>query len=222
MKVVGIGLNKTGTKSLRVFCLAWGLRHRTYDLEAFRRYRRGEIEGLLDEMEAFDSFEDWPWPLFFREIDERFPDAKFILTVRKSPDTWYRSLCKMAVRMGPMRDFEKHIYGYSMPHGHKDEHVRIYNEHNAAVEAHFADRPEKLLRICWEDGDNGADVAAFLGLPVPEDASRHENESSPVYGGDNLLHAHAHRIVFQSRWYTRKLCRKVYRGVKLRIGLPIE
>ena len=200
MKVVGIGLNKTGTKTLQSFFVQWGFRNRTYDLDAFERYRRGDIEGLLDEMEDFDSFEDWPWPLFYRDIDERFPDARFILTRRRDADRWYRSLCNMAIRRGPFTDFEQHIYGYAMPQGHRAEHIAFYEDHNREVREYFADRPGKLLEVCWEEGSTGDDVADFLGQPRPEAPDGHVNRSSRrgVYEGDNLLVAQANRVLYQS------------------------
>jgi len=210
LKIIGVGLNKTGTKTLRTFCLGWGLRHRTYELEAFRRFRRGDIDGLLDEMENSDSFEDWPWPLMYKEIDERFPDARFVLTVRRSPDVGYRSLCKMAVRMGPLNDVARHIYGYSMPHGRRDEHLAFYEAHNRAVEEHFRGRPDKLIKLCWETGDDGLTLSRFLGMPAPKEAARHVNASDPVYAGDNLFLAHLNRILFQTRWYAG---RALYRAV---------
>ena len=105
VKVIGIGLNKTGTKTMAHHLRTWGLRHRTYDSAtttespSFRLYESGDIDSLMEIVAAHDSCEDWPWPLLFREIDERFPDAKFVLTMRSSSDVWYRSLCNMAVRL---------------------------------------------------------------------------------------------------------------------------
>jgi hypothetical protein len=203
-KVIGIGLNKTGTKTLAHYFRVWGLRNRSFDLRAFEDYRAGRIDELLDGMDAFDSFEDWPWPLMWREIDRRFPDALFILTVRESPEVWFRSLCMMAVRMGPLSEFEKHIYGYAMPQGRKREHIRIYDEHNAAVEAHFRDRPGKLLKLCWETGSTPQDVADFLGVQEELPEPVHANKSMKVYGGNNLALAHLNRIGFQTYWKVRK------------------
>lgn len=217
MKLIGVGLNKTGTKTLKGYCEAWGFRHRSYELEAFHRYRAGDLSFLLDEMEETDSFEDWPWPLMYREIDERFPEAKFVLTVRRDPETWYRSLCKMAVRMGPLRDFEKHIYGYAMPQGHRQEHLEIYERHNAEVKAHFADRPGKLLCISWESESAGSDLAAFVGLPEPQLKERHVNASASVYEGDRLWLAHAHRVIFQTRWYTSRWVKARLRPIRNRL-----
>ena len=214
MKVIGAGLNKTGTKTLRYHLMQWGFRHRSYELEAFRMYQAGRIDELLNSMEDYDSFEDWPWPLMFREIDERFADARFVLTTRRSPEVWYRSLCKMAVRMGPLNDFEKHIYGHAMPHGKKRHHTAFYERHNQQVRDHFGDRPDKLLQLSWDDGDTAEKLADFLGLTDVDTKPHHENKSLPVYGGDNLALAHVNRIVFQSRWRIAGVSRKIKRKLR--------
>ena len=218
MKVIGVGLNKTGTKTLAHYLKGWGMRHRSYDLEAFRRYRRGEIDGLLDEMADWDSFEDWPWPLFWREIDARYPDARFVLTVRENADVWYRSLCRMAVRMGPLVDFERHIYGHAMPQDHRAAHLAFYAAHNAAVAAHFADRPGKLLTICWKDPEAPAKLAAFLDRELPVAPPVHENRGSPVYGGDNLWLALACRLAYARYWQAKQAWRRMTR----RRGGPLK
>ena len=211
MKVIGVGLNKTGTKTLKHILENWELRHQSYDLTAFNLYREGKVEQLLDWMEDYDSFEDWPWPLMYREIDARFPDTVFVLTTRSSPDRWYKSLCKMAVRMGPLSDFEEHIYGYRMPHGHKQEHVEFYERHNREVAEYFRDRPGKLIEICWEQGDDVSELANAIGRTAPTEKMPHVNESVPVYSGDNLWAAHANRIVFQTRRKIVRLWKRLYR-----------
>lgn len=204
IKVIGIGLNKTGTKTMAYYLRAWGLNHRTYDSAtptespSFRLYESGNIDSLMDIVEAHDSCEDWPWPMLFREIDARFPDAKFVLTTRSSAEVWYRSLCNMAVRIGPLPLYEKWVYGSAMPHGRRGEHVRVYEEHNRAVEEHFAGRPDKLLKISWGEGQEAEKLAAFLGLSGVETAPRHVNRSpTRVYSGDSLPVAHFHRVVYQ-------------------------
>jgi hypothetical protein len=176
MKIVGIGLNKTGTTSLGVCLKHWGLRHISYDLEAFEFWRQGDWPAVLRCMEAHDSFEDWPWPLLYREIDTAFPGSKFILTRRKDPRTWFESLCKHADRTGPT-DFRKPIYGYEMPHGQDEAHIRFYLAHNEAVRDYFKDRPNDFLEVCWEDGDGWAELAAFLGFEAPDWPFPHVNKS---------------------------------------------
>ena len=213
MKVIGVGLNKTGTKALGHYLKQWGLQHKTYDLDAFNLYRAGRIKELLEMMQQYDSFEDWPWALMFREIDSNFPNARFVLTVRRSPEVWYRSLCKMAVRMGPLHQFEQHIYGYAMPQGHRDEHLQFYQEHNQAVTEHFRGRPATLLKICWETGDHPQKLADFLGLNVPETSPQHINRSQAVYSGENLYVAHANRILFQAWWRAHRRARGIIKGI---------
>lgn len=213
-KVLGVGLNKTGTKSLMQYFEHWGYRHRTFELEAFNLYRVGKIEELLDSMEEYDSFEDWPWPLMYREIDERFPGTRFILTTRKSPEKWYRSLCNMAVRMGPLNLYEKHIYGYGMPQGHKEEHIHYYNRHNEEVREYFKDRPEQLLTLCWEDGNGPELLSGFMGLEMPVFKKSHLNKSPKVYSGDNLILAHLNRIVYQTYWYSCHYLKRAKARVK--------
>lgn len=209
MKVVGVGLNKTGTKTLAHYLEGWGLRHRTFDLPSFHLYRNGEIARLLDEMADWDSFEDWPWPLIYREIDERYPDARFVLTVRESPEVWYRSLCRMAVRIGPLADFEQYIYGHAMPQGHRDEHLAFYRAHNQAVADHFRQRPGKLLTICWKDPEAPERLAAFLGRELPKAPPVHVNRGSPVYGGDNIWLAHGCRLAYRQYDNAKQLWRRL-------------
>lgn len=208
-RVVGIGLNKTGTKTLRACLREWGYRHRTYDREAFASLESGDVEGVLDSMDDFDSFEDWPWPLLYREIDARYPDARFVLTTRADADTWYRSLCKMTVRIGPL-DVEEPVYGHAMPQGHRSEHIEFYERHNREVRAHFADRPGKLIEICWERDGSADRLADFLGEPRL-DLLPHVNHSDRVYSGDVRWIAQLNRVAYQRMRAVRHQRRRAQR-----------
>ena len=203
-KVFGIGLNKTGTKTLGRYLTRLGYRNRSWDSPtaytspSFDLWKAGRIEDLLAIMEEYDSGEDWPWPLLYRELDERFPDARFVLTVRESSETWFRSLCNMAVRIGPLPLYEKHVYGDAMPQGRKEQHIQVYEAHNRAVREYFRDRPGKLLELCWEKGDTGEDLARFLGLEHVElEETRVNTSPSSVYSGNNRLLAIFHRVLYQ-------------------------
>ncbi|MEM6673331.1 MAG: sulfotransferase [Planctomycetota bacterium] len=206
VKVVGVGLNKTGTKTLGRYLERWGYRNRSYDSDStrespsYRMYADGRIDALLDEMEGYDSFEDWPWPLLYREIDARFPDARFVLTVRESSDVWFRSLCNMAVRLGPLPLFERHVYGSSMPQGRRAEHIAAYEEHNRSVRDFFQSRPQKLLEVCWEAGDDAVALARFLELDDVDTSPLHVNRSpGGVYDGDSRL------LAIANHWKLRAL-----------------
>ena len=200
-KVIGIGLNKTATKSLAQCLEAMGYNNQTYSLRAFSQYQQQDWPSLFSLMDQFDSFEDWPWPLMYKEIDQQYPDAKFILTTRSTADVWYRSLCKMAVRMGPLKDFEQAIYGYAMPQGHRDEHLAFYETHNRDVREYFASRPGKLLEICFDHTVSMKSLCDFLDQPFIDFIPPHANKSAPVYGGDSIYRAQFSRVIFQTRWH---------------------
>lgn len=212
-KVVGIGLNKTGTKSMRTALEAWGATHCYEYRRAFELHRRGETDAVIDLMGPYTSFEDWPWPLMYREIDERYPDARFVLTVRSDPDVWFRSLCKMAVRMGPLDTFERHIYGESMPQGHRARHIDFYEAHNQSVRDHFADRPGKLLEWCWDSAETSDELAQFLGEPTLG-RSPHINVSDPVYDGDSRIVAHVNRLLYTPYAFARRMLRGLFKRIR--------
>lgn len=179
MKVVGIGLNKTGTSTLGVCMRHWQLRHISCNRNAFELWRNNRYTELLKYVDKFDSFEDWPWALIYREIDKSFPDTKFILTRRKDSMTWYRSLCDHAHRTGPTV-YRKAVYGYDMPHQYEREHIIFYENHLNAVRRYFQGREDNFLEVCWEEGDGWEKLSSFLGFEKPSIPFPHANKN-PVH-----------------------------------------
>jgi|GEM_PF-1326330 len=204
-KVFGIGLNKTGTKTLARYLRDLGYVHRSYDSNStltspsYDLFAAGDTEGLLDLIASFDSCEDWPWPMLYKELDARFPNARFVLTTRANSDVWFRSLCNMAVRIGPFPLYEHAIYGCRMPQGHRDQMTKFYDTHNEQVRAYFAGRDDKLVELCWDNGDDGNALARFLGHDHQfETAHRINTSPKAIYSGDSLFIAHAHRLAYQN------------------------
>lgn len=178
MKVFGIGMNKTGTTTLGECLSRLGFQHHSFDLELTRAVDEGNLTPVFQVADEYDSFEDWPWPLIYEELDARYPDAKFILTTRKDNATWIDSLKRHADRTGPT-EFRKIVYGHAMPHGHEEEHIRCYEQHNANVRAHFDNRDD-LLEVCWEERAEWEPICEFLKRPVPNAPFPHANESPGV------------------------------------------
>jgi len=176
VKVVGIGLNKTGTTSLGECMVHWGLKHISCNQDAFNLWRDDKYTELLEWVAKYDSFEDWPWPLIYKLIDDKFPGSKFILTRRKDAETWFKSLCQHANRTGPT-EYRKYIYGHEMPHEHKEEHIKLYLNHLESVREYFKDRPSDFLEVCWEDGDGWSALSRFLGFELPGVEFPHANKS---------------------------------------------
>lgn len=155
----------------------WGFRHISNDRSAVQLFFDGRIDRLIDILHKYDSCDDWPWALIYREIDEAFPGSKFILTKRVTSDAWFDSLCSHAERTGPSVQ-RLRIYGYAMPHGQKEAHIRFYEKHNETVEKYFGDKPERLLVVCWEEGDGWEELGRFLGLEPPAGPLPHANKRS--------------------------------------------
>ncbi len=167
-KVFGIGTIKTGTTSLGEALALLGYRHthenRNHLLGCVER---GELEPVFEWVDRYDSFEDWPWPLLYRELDARYPESQFVLTIRRDDQAWLRSVLAHSDWAGPSKG-RRMFFGHSSPFGHEDDYVAVYNRHIESVRTHFAGRPGKLLELCWEKRHGWDELCAFLGKPRPE------------------------------------------------------
>lgn len=164
-KVVCIGLNKTGTTSFGTAIswlgykrLGWRAKLSTRLIDAC--FNDG-IKFVLNTAKNWDAFEDIPWPLVYKEMDEEFPNAKFVLTIRKTPEIWLDSITR---HIGSDYEGHKRIYGYYKPNENPKAFLNKYITHNAEVAEYFKDRPDKLLTMCFEDGDGWDKLLPFLGL----------------------------------------------------------
>ncbi|MGK7909137.1 MAG: sulfotransferase family protein [Synechococcus sp.] len=169
VKIFGIGNLKTGTTSLGAALETLGFQHthakRGYLLD---QLQRGNLENVLRWVDRYESFEDWPYPLIYKEMDFHFPKSRFILTTRANAEVWLNSMIRHAEKVGPTVGREK-FFGFAMPQGHEADYVARYNQHNQEVRDYFKDRPGKLLEVCWENGDSWEEICSFLGVPVPVD-----------------------------------------------------
>lgn len=175
-KVVGVGLGKTGTTTLGAALKALGYRHKTHDAALFDQLHRGNKRACIEASGLYESFEDYPWNILYRDFDRIYPGSRFILTLRADPETWFRSLCAHWDRTGDSIA-KRHAYGYLRPHLHRDHHIALYQRHAAEVQDWFADRPGQLLVACWEHGDGWTELCDFLGKPAPERAFPHANRT---------------------------------------------
>ena len=176
-KVFCIGFHKTGTTTLEV-----ALRKLGYKVTGCFGTKDPDIAEKVHEMayamvERFDAFEDNPWPVLYKELDERFPGSKFILTRRPS-DAWIRSQVKdFATTETPMRRW---IYGETAgcPEGNEDTYVERYERHNREVVEYFKDRPDDLLVIDLPADAGWDKLCRFLGHDIPNKPFPHANKAS--------------------------------------------
>lgn len=167
-KIFGIGLNKTGTTSLGIALEILGYtNHVSYDLNLIKDWKSGKFNKIHEVGDSNNNFEDWPWPLMYKRLYLRYPNAKFILTTRLSPEVWFRSLEKHAEKTGPTIA-RKLIYKYYLPTENKKAHIEFYKQHNNQVKAFFEKKDtNKFISICWEKGDSWRKLCGFLNLNIP-------------------------------------------------------
>jgi len=179
-KVFGVGFHKTGTKSLG----------RALEILGYRvcgpvGVRDPEIAAKLpqfafDYVSHFDAFQDNPWAILYQELDQHFPNSKFILTLRPV-DTWIASVVKhFGVKDTPMRAL---IYGedYAHPAGNETCYIHRYEQHNQAVLDYFKHRPEQLLVLELAEGEGWEKLCPFLNKSIPDCPFPHENNSRMRY-----------------------------------------
>lgn len=185
MQVIGAGLGRTGTYSLKAALNQLGLGP-CHHMEAVRHDLSGQVP-LWDAAVAghpdwaaifkgYGSAVDWPTASFFRELAGAYPQAKFVLSVR-SPESWAESFGDTIYKVLGGRDnappamhawlemVVRVLQKAGIPAGlDREGLIRAFNAHNAAVKA--AIPAERLL--VFEAKQGWAPLCAFVGKPVPE------------------------------------------------------
>ncbi len=186
MKIFGIGLNKTGTTTLGEAGRLFGLRTKSWDRALFHETMvEGRREKLREAVDAFDLFDDFPYPLLYEELDDTYPGSKFVLTRRITPEAWLRSLKAHAMRASISTQTHKIVYGFQFPHGREAAFLAYYDRHLTQARAYFADRRNDFIEICWEEEKDLDRLAAFLGCeasgaPVPRANARARKTVNPL------------------------------------------
>jgi hypothetical protein len=164
-KVFGIGLSRTGTTSLT----------RALELLGYRAKHYPTAESHFDE---YDALTDTPVTVRWRELDERYPDARFILTVR-AMEPWLAS-CRAYFAAPPPPGDELRTRLRTACYGtvvfEEDRFRAAMERHSAEVTAHFASRPGRLLTVDLCAGAGWDALCAFLDKARPEAPFPHENK----------------------------------------------
>ncbi len=181
IKIFAVGLQKTGTSTLAVSLQKLGYTTLNNNRKLYFAYLKGDKSGLKDYYDRADAYHNWPTPMVYRELYELYgAKGRFILTVRRSPETWLRSLKNHVLRRTPYSN-RRHrvIYRYLFPQGREAEHIAFYEKHNKGIRDFFRERnaEDQLLEICWETGDGWEKLCSFLGLPVPDAPLPHANRT---------------------------------------------
>jgi hypothetical protein len=169
--VFGIGLNKTGTRSLHDALATLGYTPLHWGGPASRiAVEQAEAEGapLLTHLQGYDAFSDiLALATRFDVLDAQYPDSRFILTTRPI-DRWVESRRRHVERN--QAEAAAGRYDGTFLDIEPDAWRAEYETHHHRVLAHFADRPDDLLVLDIErDSHQGWELLCpFLDEPVPD------------------------------------------------------
>ena len=192
LRVVGAGLGRTGTQSMKL-ALEQVLGGPCYHMhEVFTHPEhielwQGAVEGELPDWEKlYDGYVaavDWPSVAFWRELADEYPDAIVLLTSR-DPDAWWRSVDSTifvvarsveapdAVASAHLRMAKDMLTLRFTPEWSDERAAKAaYERHNAEVRATVA--PERLVE--WRPGDGWEPICHALSVPVPDTPFPHVN-----------------------------------------------
>jgi hypothetical protein len=190
LRVVGAGLGRTGTNSLKL-ALEQLLGGRCYhmievfgrpdDVPQWHAAARGENPDWDAVFDGYVAAVDWPAAAFWRAIAERYPDAIILLSTRADAETWWRSADNTifsAFRREAPPDMD--AWAAMVQDVFRSTFTTDVNDRAAAVaayEAHNADvRATAGARLVeWQPGDGWEPLCAALGVPVPDAPFPHVN-----------------------------------------------
>ena len=175
--IIGVGFQKTGTSSLREALKVLGYRVKDTTKRALIPILKGDYDKILRMLKDYDAVEDTPWYIIYKELDQRIPNCKFILTIREE-ESWYKSVNR---HIGNLRSANhEYIYGKGkgLPKEDKQHTIEVYNRHNAEVIEYFKDRPDDLLILDFTKGDKWEKLCPFLQKEIPNQLFPHYNNAS--------------------------------------------
>jgi hypothetical protein len=197
-KIFGIGFHKTGTSSLAIALEMLGYNtihgdgrdasHRGDEgRDMIRRIEAGDYD--LPTLGIYDAFTDNPYFTLWREMAEKFPDAKFILTERDEAQ-WLNSCIRyyQGRRVRPMRQWMFDEYADpSSSEAATQAWLTAYQNHNRSIKDYFATQPGRLLVMNVMAGDGWEKLCPFLAADQPNQPFPHVNETKPKTLGGRLL-----------------------------------
>jgi len=181
-KIFGLGLSRTGTRSLTVALrlLGYNAVHFPEENETFFWLMNGIFD--IPEINEHDAITDVQVVRFFKNLDVQYPGSKFILTVRDKED-WLRSTKKhfrgeeryerkdheiLTKASQNLKLFWLRSAVYGTPVWDRELFSNVYDEHVINCTKYFKKRSKSFLimDICAGQGWNV--LCPFLGKDVPD------------------------------------------------------
>lgn len=174
MKVFGIGLSKTGTKSLNAALrlIGFDVLHYPCDPVTAREVLLALPYSIVDRC---DGLTDIHAAVCFRELDARYPGSRYILTLRDKVawlDSCRRHLGRSRPERGPLliggMMVNLRLRAYGVARFDADAFSAAYDRHVGLVRNYFDGRND-LLQINIPGGEDWSALCPFLNRPVPDD-----------------------------------------------------
>ncbi|MDH5674077.1 MAG: sulfotransferase family protein [Myxococcales bacterium] len=204
LKIIGAGFGRTGTLSLKLALeqLGFGPCYHMFEVfqnpghaELWSRAGDGDIEAAEQALAGFQSAVDWPAIHFWRQLAERHPEAKVLLSVRE-PARWFKSanetiFASMAREpdgkspVAGMQEMARKLIreqafgGDFFPEAHA---IEVFERHNAEVQRVI--EPERLL--VYEVSQGWGPLCAFLNRSVPDTEFPRTNSTAEFRRGMGL------------------------------------
>lgn len=177
-KIFVIGAPKTGTSSVGTALEMLGYRDYKWDWYYQQVYDQGARGPIWELVGHYDSFSDGPFNTgpFYKELLPRYPNAKFICTIRPIQD-WLKSHFNHFSLDGDsqvpnhfrLRRYDRMLW------------ARYYQERNKEIRRFFLSKKKvnQLLVFDVFNGDGWEKLCHFLGKPTPKGKKfPHSNKTS--------------------------------------------
>ena len=188
LKVIGSGLGRTGTASLKRALERLGFADCYHMVEVFKHPDDAALwvdaaDGRPDWERLFEGYQaavDYPASIYWRELAAYYPDAKVVHSVR-DPGSWFDSTQATIFAPGtPGMDppplfrcfFETAFKEFHAYIHDREQMIAYFRRHSVEVEATIP--PDRLL--VYEVGSGWAPLCGFLGVPVPDEPFPREND----------------------------------------------
>ena len=199
LKVIGAGFGRTGTLSLKEALekLGYGPCHHMKEVflnseqsEYFYLASMGEKVDWDEVFKDYNSAVDWPAAAYYKELSDKYPNAKVILGMRDA-NSWYDSASTTIYLMSqnfpkwirfilPRADklfkmIDKTVFGEPFSYRFEDREstIKVFNDHVEEVKRVIPE--EKLLMHSPKDG--WEPLCEFLDVPIPEEPYPWVNDS---------------------------------------------
>ncbi|MGB1883823.1 MAG: sulfotransferase family protein [Gammaproteobacteria bacterium] len=190
LKVIGAGVGRTGTNSLKL-ALEHLLEGPCYhmhevfphkeDIPVWHAAARGEMPDWNQFLKPWRAVVDWPASAFWEEISSANTDALILLSHRDA-DAWWASAsntifpASMSAPDSGWRRMIFDLFGNRFTADIENERAAIdaYHAHNRAVR----DRAPQDRLLEWQPGDGWEPICDALELPIPDEPFPHVNSTA--------------------------------------------